>query len=210
MTPDVDACLTGLRELYENTTPPASPRGEKPVQRRLGSFGVGSESDAVTIARASVIEVHLLELFKSDYALDEEAEPEEASPQFPKQEKLPLSHLPHAFPCSATYKELPSPPSQWPQGPIMIRPTPFTSTKIRGIRRATSSDFDHFPGFCAGCILPVNNGSEKPGESLVIDFESSHFVGTLLMRIKQAPQNSNVTYQDQSYFDGKKRKFQGE
>jgi hypothetical protein len=194
--------------MYENTTPP-----ESPIQQRLGNcVGVLSEADAVTIERISFVEEQLLELLKRDDTLDEEAELEKARQcsQFPKQEKLPLSHLPHAFPCSETYKELPSHPSQWPQRPIMVRPTPFTSTKIRGIRRASSSDFEHFPGFCAGCILPINNGSEKAGESLVIDFESSHFVGTLLMRIRQAPENSNVTYQDEGYFDGKKRKFQGE
>ena len=125
--------------------------------------------------------------------------------------RFSLSKLPHAFPCKDTYQELPSPPSQWPQCPLMIRPTPDTSTKIKGIRHVSSNEYKHFAGFCAGCILPINNGTEPKGESLVIDFESNHFVGTMLMRIQQAPpvQSSSTTnIHNKSYFDGKKRKFQ--
>lgn len=83
----------------------------------------------------------------------------------------------------------------------------FRSTQ----RRASSSEYQHFFGFCAGCILPINNGREVEGESLVIDFESTHFVGTMLLRIKQAPQNRKGVpslYGEDSYFDGKKRKSQ--
>ena len=81
-------------------------------------------------------------------------------------------------------------------------------------------------GFSASCILPINNGTEAEGEALVIDFESTYFVGTLFLRIKQAPPVSRgkgeKTYntQDESnegqddkgsqrdYFANKKRKFQ--
>jgi hypothetical protein len=60
--------------------------------------------------------------------------------------------------------------------------------------------------------LPVNNGTESIGESIVIDFESTYFIGTLLLRIKQAMPASikNRPHQSStgSYFDGKKRKFQ--
>jgi Protein of unknown function (DUF1769) len=174
--------------------------------------------------------------------------------------QLELSKTPHSFPCKDTYKELPIQPSSWPQSPLMIRPTPYTSTKIIGIvssfalrrrihdkiilsvsidtfhvapfltisfvfsilslislfkffiqRRAKSFKFENFSGFCAGCILPINNGKEKDGESLVIDFESTHFIGTMMLRIKQACNNKNIAYnddEDQSYFAGKKRKFQ--
>jgi hypothetical protein len=83
-------------------------------------------------------------------------------------------------------------------------------------------DYEHFSGFCAGCILPINCGCEAPGESLVIDFESTHFVGTLLLRIKQAkclheephrhssssPSQDSQPSNQKSYFEGKKRKFQ--
>ena len=90
----------------------------------------------------------------------------------------------------------------------MIRPTPNSNMKIIGIRRSSTIDYEYFKGFCAGCILPINNGSEVPGQCLVIDFESDHFIGTLLMRIKQAPRMETVEYRDTSYFDGKKRVFQ--
>jgi hypothetical protein len=93
----------------------------------------------------------------------------------------------------------------------MLRPTPNTNTTIRGIRFAHSTEYQHFKGFCAGCILPINTGAERTGKSLVIDFESKHFVGTLLMRIKEAPP-PNTTKEchqtDTTYFDGKKRRFQ--
>lgn len=81
-------------------------------------------------------------------------------------------------------------------------------------------------GFSAGCILPINNGREAKGESIVVDFESTHFVGTLLLRIKQVPpvprgrdekscsneDESNICQNDRNsqrdYFANKKRKFQ--
>ena len=56
-----------------------------------------------------------------------------------------------------------------------------------------------------------NNGREETGESLVVDFESTHFVGTMMLRIKQACMNKNVKYkkfESESYFAGKKRRFQ--
>ena len=82
--------------------------------------------------------------------------------------------------------------------------------KIRGVRHADSKKNQNFAGFCAGCILPINTGQEKKGKSLVIDFESPHFVGTVLMRIKDIPpaNDSQNYYQSSSYFEGKKRKFQ--
>lgn len=92
----------------------------------------------------------------------------------------------------------------------MLRPTPGKGTKIRGIRYADSHTYQDFTGFCAGCILPINTGQEKPGKSLVVDFESSSFVGSLLMRIRNSQRiNDTSDYTDgESYFDGKKRKFQ--
>ena len=88
----------------------------------------------------------------------------------------------------------------------MLRPSPNTSTTIRGIRKATEKEYQPFPGFCLGCILPVNTGRELPGESLVIDFESKHFCGTVLFRIKNIPEVSACG--SKSYFHGKKRRFQ--
>jgi len=85
-------------------------------------------------------------------------------------------------------------------------------------------DYEDFRGFCDGCILPINNGKEVGGESLVIDFESTHFVGTLLLRIKnvlpvEKEENSESKKKESNdvednqcngndYFTNKKRKFQ--
>eukprot|EP00977_Amphora_coffeiformis_P016994 scaffold5385_cov152-Amphora_coffeaeformis.AAC.4 len=123
---------------------------------------------------------------------------------------LPI-HAPHAYPCADTYKILPAPPTKWPQAPLMLRPTPGAPMRIRGIRYAHSKAYQHFGGFCAGCILPINTGKEAAGKSLVIDFESPTFVGTLLMRIrdtKPADTTAEQSSSSSSYFDGKKRKFQ--
>jgi len=106
--------------------------------------------------------------------------------------------------CSS--KKLPQPPTCWPQRPLMIRPTPFSSTKIIGIRTAMGYDYKNFPGLCADCILPINNGREIKDETLVVDFESNHFIGTLLLRIKQVSQLENKNTRD--YFANRKRRFQ--
>jgi hypothetical protein len=88
----------------------------------------------------------------------------------------------------------------------MLRPSPNSTTVIRGIRKSNDNAYLNFPGFCAGCILPINTGKEIPKESLIIDFESKHFCGTVLFRIKNVPEVS--TCGSASYFDGKKRRFQ--
>jgi hypothetical protein len=107
----------------------------------------------------------------------------------------------------------------------MIRPTPHSSTRIKGVRKLNTKDYiPDLPGFCGtDGILPINNGTEPKGESLVIDFESTNFGGTLLLRIQQAPPpplSSNMNLQNDgasatatnssipSYFHGKKRRFQ--
>mmetsp|Transcript_23510 Transcript_23510/g.55353 ORF Transcript_23510/g.55353 Transcript_23510/m.55353 type:complete len:368 (-) Transcript_23510:1086-2189(-) len=91
-------------------------------------------------------------------------------------------------------------------------------------RRVASVEYEHFEGFCAACTLPINNGKEIDCESLVIDFESVFFVGTLLLRIRKAErvqrkENSNRKGNENNYaedgqrhnddyFENKKRKFQ--
>jgi hypothetical protein len=206
MSLDVDACLQGLRESYR-----ISPRGSFAEDDDEGDDGNHVSGDGETLESMSEIEEHLLQLLERDKLLDDKSAEEKARrcSTIRKPQPFALSHEAHAFPCKDTYSNLPSYPTRWPQCPVMIRPTPYTSTKVRGIRRAKAREYEHFPGFCAGCILPVNNGSEKDGEGIVIDFESSHFVGTLLLRIKNAPESELASYQEKSYFDGKKRRFQG-
>jgi hypothetical protein len=53
----------------------------------------------------------------------------------------------------------------------------------------------------------LNTGKEY-NETLVVDFETLLFVGTILVRVRDAPAPPSVTLQEASYFDGKKRKFQ--
>jgi Protein of unknown function (DUF1769) len=65
------------------------------------------------------------------------------------------------------------------------------------------------------CCLPINSGDELPGQTLVTDFESELFVGTLLLRIR----NSHGTVRDdddddhhhrlsEGYFYGLNRRYQ--
>jgi Protein of unknown function (DUF1769) len=66
---------------------------------------------------------------------------------------------------------------------------------------------------CSKCmILPINNGKELPGESLVSDFESDWFIGTILIRLKDCHGTTipNVREQDESggYFYNLHRRYQ--
>ncbi len=63
---------------------------------------------------------------------------------------------------------------------------------------------------CEECvILPVNNGNEKPGESLVVDFESELFEGTVLMRLRHTNGTTPDPYDDtKGYFKGMNRRYQ--
>jgi len=163
--------------------------------------------DSIEVRRSiAFVEERLLSFY--DHQLEQPQAKHKAAHATHIQQELPI-HKTHAYPCQDTHTILPSNPSLWPQRPIMLRPTPNTNTQIRGIRRADSTDYQHYPGFCAGCILPINTGKELSGSSLVIDFESKHFVGTVLMRILEAPSCVDKNQEgEKSYFDGKKRRFQ--
>jgi hypothetical protein len=56
--------------------------------------------------------------------------------------------------------ELPCHPSSWPQRPLMIRPTPNTTTQVMGIRFADESNVIESEGFADSCCLPINGGQE--------------------------------------------------
>jgi Protein of unknown function (DUF1769) len=58
--------------------------------------------------------------------------------------------------------------------------------------------------------LPINNGKELPGESLVTDFESDLFRGSMLVRLKDC-QGTTRPGREQTnggYFHGLHRRYQ--
>ncbi|KAL7533285.1 hypothetical protein ACHAXR_005143 [Thalassiosira sp. AJA248-18] len=132
--------------------------------------------------------------------------------------RLPVAEEKHAYPCKDTYSFVPpSPPEKWPQRPILLRPSPESGMKIRGVRYSSSMSYLPLPGtgYCNGCTLPINNGLEKPGECLVVDFESDHFIGTAMLRVKNVcdplnTDNNKAQHGSSSYyFHNRKRTFQG-
>lgn len=137
-------------------------------------------------------------------------------------------------------------PKDWPQRPLLLRPTPGSGMRVLGIRYAsgeylwkpTHSSHHHdskskalwyqklarqwnFPSHfnqsipqeedtCAECmILPINNGNEAPGKSLLADFESPLFRGTILVRLRHAEGTTERPYNDdEGYFCGMHRRYQ--
>lgn len=107
---------------------------------------------------------------------------------------------------SSGYSLPPLDPKLWPQAPLLFRVAPSSGTEILGIRKDSSKEYLWTPESDTpwwnllgndtiregqvdkGCwILPINDGTEAIGESLVIDFESKLFVGSLLFRLYDAP-----------------------
>ncbi|CAJ1930743.1 unnamed protein product [Cylindrotheca closterium] len=125
-------------------------------------------------------------------------------------------------------------PESWPQAPLLLRPTRNSGTRIKGVRFA--SEKEHFWNpesekswtdplasrwgklchetpthrCCEKCaILPINNGNEKSGESLVIDFETDDFEGTFLLRLRFSEGTTPEPYDDNiGYFEGLNRRYQ--
>jgi hypothetical protein len=62
--------------------------------------------------------------------------------------------------------------------------------------------------YCA--ILPINNGNEARGESLVANFEMALFHGSPLLRLRHAEGRTTQTLSDdtQGYFAGKPSRYQ--
>lgn len=130
------------------------------------------------------------------------------------------------------------PPEFWPQRPLMMRPTPGGGVKILGIRFSSCTTYlwrrgdaqdcilwskllhhhwnapytlpEKLPACCPECmILPINNGNEPKGESLVVDFESNIFRGTMLVRVRYAEGTTQQPYDDsKGYFKGMNRRYQ--
>ncbi len=154
-------------------------------------------------------------------------------------------------------------PTDWPQAPLLLKPTPNSGTRIIGVRYSgdsssifrsnTKNDVTYLwkpndgvlwnqvlleewgrapaaaetnpsttttttttttkqqqPNWCEHCcILPINNGNEESGKSLVIDFESEFFVGSLLLRLRHSEGTTPQPYNDQvGYFLGMNRRYQ--
>jgi hypothetical protein len=63
---------------------------------------------------------------------------------------------------------------------------------------------------CSQCmVLPINNGNEAQGKSLVTDFETDLFEGSLLVRIRNTEGTCEEAYDDnKGYFKGMNRRYQ--
>jgi hypothetical protein len=63
---------------------------------------------------------------------------------------------------------------------------------------------------CPKCmVLPINNGNEPNGKSLVTDFETDLFQGSLLVRIRNSEGTCEEAYDDnKGYFKGMNRRYQ--
>lgn len=128
-------------------------------------------------------------------------------------------------------------PQDWPQAPLFLRSSPGSGTKVIGVRYADSNDYlmngtlekqwwNEIPNrindkqrecftnstktCCQQCwCLPINNGNEPMGKTLVIDFESECFQGTLQVRIRHSNGTTVERYDDsQGYFHGFNRQYQ--
>ena len=154
-------------------------------------------------------------------------------PTIPDEEMLDVSQGP--LPCPCTHSSLPVlNPRDWPQAPLLLRPTPGSDTRIKGIRLGNEENYLWEPGShltwpqcmakrrgvpcqskprvgcCEKCaILPINNGNEEKGESLVIDFETDLFEGSLLLRLRHSEGTTPLPYDDnKGYFQGMNRRYQ--
>ena len=106
-------------------------------------------------------------------------------------------------------------PENWPQRPLLLRPTPGAGMNIRGVRYSSSKTY--LSQYEEVQNLPINNGLEARGNCLVIDFESDLFIGTVCLRLKNARRSachgndgegSSNDLSSLNYFQNKKRTFQ--
>lgn len=140
------------------------------------------------------------------------------------------------IPCACATSKVPNlDPIHWPQGPLLLRPSPGQGTRIKGIRMGEASkDYFWEPGShmtwseslaqhwgkpvktvprvacCEHCVtVPMNNGNEAEGESLIVDFESNLFEGSLLLRLRHSNGSTRDPYDDnKGYFKGMNRRYQ--
>ena len=123
-------------------------------------------------------------------------------------------------------------PSYWPQRPLLLRATPGSGTRVKGIRFSSSKEYlssgpqgwwkelhtlgnpeegstTEMSQRKESSCIPINNGNEEEGKALVVDFETALFVGTILVRIRNSegttPENVN---QESGYFAEVNRHYQ--
>lgn len=156
-------------------------------------------------------------------------------PTIPDAERVILENKEGPVTCSCADSNLPAlEPSRWPQAPLLLRPTPGRGTRVKGVRMGMSKEYLWEPashlswseclakkwgvpckpaprvGCCERCAtLPINNGNEAEGESLIIDFESDLFEGSLLLRLRFCNGSTMEPYDDnKGYFKGMNRRYQ--
>jgi hypothetical protein len=155
-------------------------------------------------------------------------------PSIPASEK-PMDNDNDPLPCACAQSDLPScHPKDWPQAPLLLRPSPGSGTRVKGVRLSDSHEYMWEPGShlswqealanewdrpfearpnyacCEKCaILPINSGNEEIGKALVIDFESDLFQGSLMLRLRFAEGTTPEPYDDnKGYFRGMNRRYQ--
>ena len=158
-----------------------------------------------------------------------------AVPQHPLHVRT-ASSISRAEASSSQYSSsstIPPHPSMWPQYPLALCATPNSGMNILGVRYSSSSTYLPEPWYStlpnnikgsvhlegiknfssASQLLPINSGLEPTGKSLVIDFETDLFIGTLLVRVKNVFQvvkkDVHSKHTDSSdYFGSMNRKYQ--
>lgn len=181
----------------------------------ISNESLSSNNNASYVEDSNPVERELLKIYDACQSVP--AERRRSSSSSKKNTWLAVDGV-HSYPCCSDSSSTipPTPPAKWPQRPILLRPSPDSEMTIIGVRYSKSREYLPLStGYGEGCTLPVNNGFEKPGECLVIDFETQLFVGTLLLRVKNispvsvdSSRTIHAPNNEDYYFSKKKRTFQ--
>jgi hypothetical protein len=136
MSQDATESLNELRHPYSQHPEPILHNFELTLDRSW------SDEPSETNRRISVVEECIFEVLH----LEREEESSTNTRKGLTRKVVPVTRMahvealkthpqPYMYPCNDTYHTLPNEPSKWPQRPLMIRPTPYTSMKILGIVR---------------------------------------------------------------------------
>ena len=150
MSQHVIECVDELRNELAQSPMPTRYNIELTLNDSISSNAdhPGDDSTPETLRRISVVEESIYEvLHLEEGMLKGMLKKRPVSPMArAKALKLEQGQPPYSYPCEYTYDTIPVHPSKWPQRPLMIRPTPYTSTKILGIvsfllKRCVSFEF---------------------------------------------------------------------